>query len=499
MHTKDIKRIVRNQLKKKFPNWKRLSRKKKKILAKQVSEEVMKDYSLEKEVTAPLNELTGTPAIEQAEIMTLNEMDKFIADHDNHIIQLPIPSRKKYLNDPELQAIDKLIDNSIIDRLLASEGFSPAMRLIFPSHLLRAELLKSLKYPELSYRKYCATQLNNIDQKMNRAFVGLPLHKKVFISHSQLSQFRAGLTYSQMVNLMVYTIHLFLKSGIIDSKFIIHGIDSTELSAICNPHPLATIEVGGKKVRIYSDLDADCGKRRNKRDKSEYFVGYRMHSLTAINPETGHSYPLISLIAPGNHHDSLFLPQIVQLGKAIGLDLKIITADEAYSDADKNETIKREQGVTVITNPKEKVKFPDYVDTESQSVYMSKWCETPMTYLGKTEDWCHEFKCSAESGKCLHCVTCPQYREIPVDTGIFGQIPDYVDGIEKIKDLRKNIERPFNLLKHREGLEPLRVRSQHGLMAAATFANMANLFLEIISARKTKRKGNNQLKLKLAA
>lgn len=94
MHTKDIKRIVRNQLKKKFPNWKRLSRKKKKILAKQVSEEVMKDYSLEKEVTAPLNELTGTPAIEQAEIMTLNEMDKFIADHDNHIIQLPIPSRK---------------------------------------------------------------------------------------------------------------------------------------------------------------------------------------------------------------------------------------------------------------------------------------------------------------------------------------------------------------------------------------------------------------------
>ena len=499
MHEKDIKRIVKNQLKKKFPNWKRLPKKKKKALAKQVLEEVVKNYSFEKQVTVPLNELTGTPVIQEADIMTLAEMEQFIADHTRYIVQLPIPSRKKYIKDPELIAIDELINDSIIDRLLAPEGFTPSMRVLFPSHMLRAELLKSIKYPELSYRKYCSTQLNNLEQKTNRAFVRLPLHKKVCISHSQLSQFRASLTFSQMVNLMVYTIHLFLKRGILDSRFVINGIDSSELSAICNPAPLATVKIGNKKVRIYSDLDADCGKRRNKRDKSEYFVGYRMHGLTAINPQTGHSYPLISLIAPGNHHDSLLLPQLVQLGKAIGLDLRIITADEAYGDAEENERIKREYGVTVITNPKEKVKLPEYVDKETQSVYMNKWCEIPMSYLGKTEDGGHEYKCSAVSGECLHDVSCSKYREIPVDAGIFGQIPDNGHLVEEAKNLRKNIERPFNLLKHREGLEPVKVRSQHGLIATATFANMANLLLEVIATRKTKRKDDRQLKLNIAA
>ena len=213
MQEKDIKRMVVKQLKKQFPHWKRLTRKEKKALAKQVLEEITKTYSSDAKISVPINELTGTPSIQDARIMTLSEMEHFIAEHNRRIIRLPIPSREKYLKDSELRAIDKLLDNSIIDKLLAPMGFTPARRLLFPCHMLRAELLKSLKYAELSYRKYCATQLNNLEQKTNRAFVGLPLHKKVCISHSQLSQFRSGLAFSQLVNLMVYTIHLFLKSG----------------------------------------------------------------------------------------------------------------------------------------------------------------------------------------------------------------------------------------------------------------------------------------------
>jgi len=372
------------------------------------------------------------------------------------------------------------------------------MRDIFPSHLLRAELLKSLKYSELSYRKYCPTQLNNLEQKTNRSFVGLPLHKKITISHSQLSQFRGALTFSQTVNLMVYTIHLFLQSGRLDSKFVVHGTDSAELSVICDPKPLASIEIGDKKVRIYADLDADCGKRRSKRDKSEYFVGYRIHSLTAINPQTGHSYPLISLIAPGNHHDSLFLSQLILLGKAIGLELKIVTADEAYADAEEHEAIQRKHGVTVITPAKARVKLPEHVDEQTQAVYLDKWCEIPMSYLGRTEGE-HEFKCNAGSEECIHSPSCHKYRQIPLDAGFFGQIPAQISGVEELKNLRKNIERPFNLLKHREGLEPVRVRSQHGLTVVATFANMANLLLEIVATRKTQKKEDKQLQLKLAA
>ncbi|MBI3599308.1 MAG: transposase [Nitrospinae bacterium] len=446
-----------------------------------------------------MNELIGIPTIDEAEIITLSEMEDFIARHQINIIHLPTAYRKRYIVDAELRAIDELIDNDIINRLLAPKGYTPCCRTIFPFNLFRAELLKSLKYPELSYRKYCDNQLNKLEQKTNRAFIGLPIHKKVTISHSQLSQFRSGLTFGQMVNLMVYAIHLFIKRGIIDSRQVIHGVDSAELPAVCNPRPLATIEVKGKKVRIYGDLDADCGKRRNKRDKSEYFVGYRIHSLTAINSKTGHSYPIISLIAPGNHHDNLLLPPLVKLGKAIGLDLKVITADEAYTDVEQNEAMKREYDVTVVSTSKEKVKLPDYVDEKTKSVYMNKWCETPMSYLGITDEGNHEFKCNDELGSCLHDINCPKYREIPIDAGNFGQIPDNVNGVKKVKDLRKNVERPFNLLKHRDGLEPVRVKSQHGLMAVSTFVNIVNLLLEIVATRKTERKESNQLKLKLAA
>ncbi len=501
MHRKNIKIMVVKQLKKKFPHWSRLNRKKKKILARQVLHEIYDAYSFDQAVTAPLHELTGTPSIGDAKIMTLDDMKRFIVDNNSNILPFIANSRKKYIADDELKAIDKLLDNTIIDKLLAPKGFTPSMHKIFPRHLLRAELLKSLKYPELSYRKYCPQQLNKLEQKTNRAFVGLPLHKYLSIDHSQLCQFRNGLSFSRMVNLMVYIIHLFEESGKLNCKVVVHGADSTELPAICNTRPLATIGAKGKKVRIYADLDADCGKRRNKRDKSEYFVGYRMHTLTAINPQTGHSHPLISLIAPGNHHDNLFLKQLVQLGKAIGLDLRLITADEAYGDAEQNNEIEKEYNVKIITPPSEKVKLPAHVEKDTKAVYMNGWCEVPMGYLGKTDEGEHEFGCNALSGECIHSSTCDKYRQIPPDAGMFGQIPAGLDGVEEVEDLRKNIERPFNLLKHREGLEPLRVRSQQGLMAVATFANMANLLLEIVGTRKTKRKENRytQLELELAA
>jgi len=42
------------------------------------------------------------------------------------------------------------------------------------------------------------------------------------------------------------------------------------------------------------------------------------------------------LPAPGNHHDSLFLPYLVQLGRAIGLDIRVVVTDEGYADAEQN-------------------------------------------------------------------------------------------------------------------------------------------------------------------
>nr|MDU9045689.1 hypothetical protein [Candidatus Electrothrix aestuarii] len=126
--------------------------------------------------------------------------------------------------------------------------------------------------------------------------------------------------------------HHFLQSGMLGDH-ILHGVDSTELVNECKI-PLASLNINGQNIRIYSDLDSDCGKRRNKRDKSVYVVGYRLHTLTAIDTETGHSFPIISLLAPANHHDSHFLSLLVDVAQAMGVEVKLVTADTAYHDND---------------------------------------------------------------------------------------------------------------------------------------------------------------------
>jgi len=493
MHHKNIKAIIRKQLKTNYRGWKNLTKRVKKEIAKQVLNEVVANYDFSKEIETGEAELLGIGEQElTAGMMDLDEMAQFIGSHEKDILFRLNKKRRHplYLKDSELRFIDNLLDDTVINRLFSYDGFTPSMRAFFPSHFLRAELLKSIKYPEISYRKFCGEdkayrghKANNsyigLNNKQNRAFIGLPLNKKVMISHVQMSQFRASLSFTQLVNLTVYILYHFQQQGFLDGR-IVHCIDSTELAVDCQ-ELLATLSIKGKKIRIYGDIDCDCGKRRTKRDKSIYVVGYRMHTLTAINAETGQSFPLISLLASANHHDSHFLAPLIRLGKAIGLDLKLITADEAYHDKDGQ--IYEESGVHLVKPPSSKVAIPEDVDKETLQVMFDDFCEIPMQYAGIEENG-HEFKCDAEFGECHRDAICPKYRHIPFDNGCFQRILYGSESVSKALDIRKNGERPFNLIKKREGLEQVRVRSQHGLVARAAFTTIATLLLEMAGTRR---------------
>ena len=510
MHHKAIKAEIRKQLKTRYPNWQRLTQKEKKTIAKMALNEAVKNYDFKQEVTTPFEVLIGVESqLPTASIMNLDEMGRFIEGcKDSILFKL---NRKKrhplHIKDEELRFIDDLLDDKIINKLLSYDGYTPAMRDFFPSNFLRAEILKAVKYPEISYRKFCGDDNDyeghkehspyiGMDSKQNRAFIGLRLNRKQMLSHIQMCQFRSGLTFPQLVNLMVYILYHLRESGILDEGFV-HCVDSTELS-VDRQQLLATLTIKGKKIRIYDDIDCDCGRRRKKRDKSLYVVGYRMHTLTAINPKTGHSIPLISLLAPANHHDSHFLAPLVRLGKAIGLDLKLITADEAYHDNDGS--LYKESGVHLVKPPSSKVNLPENVDAETLQVMFDDLCNIPMEYIG-IEEQGHEFKCDAQPGQCLHSEMCPKFRHIPFDSGYFQRILYGSDAVSKALDIRKNGERPFNLLKKREGLEQVRVRSQHGVVVRSTFTTMATLLLELAGTRRTKKakQKQKQMKLPLAA
>ncbi len=463
-------------------DFERIKRKIKKQIIQEVIAEYVNDYDFSQDVAAPRKELLGLEEqVPTNGIIKLNEMAQLIEKvNNNRIIKFSNYKRSPvHIKEEELQFVDKLLDDGIINRLLCYEGYSPAMRDIFPSNLFRAELLKVIKYPEISYRKFCTEEYFGLDRKQNRVFMGLSLSKKEMIDHTQLCKFRSSLSFVQQVNLLVYILHHFFQSGLLGDS-ILHGIDSTELACDCK-RPLVSLNIKGKKIRIYNDVDCDCGKRRNKRDKSIYVIGYRLHTLTAIDAKTGHSFPLVSLLAPANHHDSHFLPFLVNLAQAMGIDLQLITADEAYHD--KDGSLFEETGVIVTTPPSSTVSLPENTDANTGAVFCNAECSFPMHHVG-IEDQKHEYKCSAASGECQFSGICSQYRFVPLDGGLFQRIPHHTEQIEQAHDVRKNCERPFNLLKNQAGLETVRVRSQYATMARCTLSSIAVLLIKMAGTRR---------------
>ncbi len=78
-------KVLRKQLKKEYPNWKKLKKNEKKAIVKKVLSEVVKDYDYDRPVRTPFPELLGIEnqvGIEN-EIMNQEDMEKLISDFNN--------------------------------------------------------------------------------------------------------------------------------------------------------------------------------------------------------------------------------------------------------------------------------------------------------------------------------------------------------------------------------------------------------------------------------
>jgi len=94
--------------------------------------------------------------------------------------------------DAELQFIDQIINS-----LIAPDGYCAVHRDIQPYQLFRMELLKIIKYPEISFRKFCSDDYFGKERKQNRRFVRLPLNTKKQADHTELCNFRRSLNFKQ--------------------------------------------------------------------------------------------------------------------------------------------------------------------------------------------------------------------------------------------------------------------------------------------------------------
>jgi hypothetical protein len=490
IEAKALKKLVVKQIKKNYPNFNSHTKREKKEIIKDIWTQVYNNYDFSTEPELSKQELLNIEPLPQ-DIITIEQMKKLMAQKQTKIIPLMPNASIKYIQDPELKDIYDIVNWNLINRLLADQHYTPGKRDLQPVHFFRAELLKNLKYAELSYRKYTTNEINNPERKAYRAFIGLKSDQS--ISHSQLSQFRSALTFKKLLNVMVYFICLFLENKPL-SPATFYAMDSTEIAAKTSPYPLFKMKLGDKWIRVYQDIDADVGTRRQKRDKSTFVVGYRLHTLTVIDAQTEIAYPLLSILAPANHHDSNFLELLVDFGKRIGLNLNIVTTDQAYGDRDELEYIHNKHNVIILNAPKELTQLPQNVDAKTYAVRKNSSCSVDMVYAGCDQQYGHEFHCNAQSGDCPFEGSCNKFRYIPVDTGAFGKIPYFLDGAQKIVAMRKVAERPFNLIKHRDGLEPLRTKGIHNSTVVATIANIATLLIEIAGHRKKVKTNNEQHK-----
>jgi len=106
-------------------------------------------------------------------------------------------------------------------------------------------------------------------------------------------------------------------------------------------------------------------------------------------------------------------------------------------------------------------------------------------------------KISVPAISCNHCPTrISAIRKMAIR--IFGRVSGFYPNPVPwfLNRIRKNIERPFNLLKNQTGLEQVRVRSQHSLIARSIFSNIGILLLGMAGTRR-KKKVNKPQQIKL--
>lgn len=129
MQHKDIKAIIRKQLKTRYRGWKRLPHREKKQIAKEVLNEVVSTYDFDKEIETSEAELLGITEQELTPgMMNLDQMAMFVESHEKDVL-FRLKQKKRhplYLTDEELRFVDDLLDDTIINRLLSYDGFTPS-------------------------------------------------------------------------------------------------------------------------------------------------------------------------------------------------------------------------------------------------------------------------------------------------------------------------------------------------------------------------------------
>ena len=236
------------------------------------------------------------------------------------------------------------------------------------------------------------------------------------------------------------------------------AIDSTDVRTCGNPNRKTLSDQQAKwgvKHSTRAKKDGEGGSKV-KKDKTEYFFGYKLHTLA----DARYGIPLGFAFTPGNESDSRWLPEVVRevCGRQPWLKPKYLIADRGY-DSNENHQFVYQQGINSIIHIRVSTeKKPLYDNTTGAPTCLGG---KPMEYVGTDPDnGSHLFRCPA--GGCelkqrgtkavLHCQDGAS-EEPEKNLRVLGTVARQSNEWKSLYRLRWSIERLFSSLKRSRGLE----------------------------------------------
>jgi len=369
--------------------------------------------------------------------------------------QLQFISQRAYEPDPELDFYSKLIEDKEIDEKLAYLCDFREKRGYRPSTYIRIHILHQMK--QISSFNKLVKEL-----KLHRAyrkFCGIKSKSKVPCAAS-LSNFRSKIDNSECAIIG----RIFLKNLEEKGKLGEMKVYLTDATDIESPTSFKVIDKEidpetGKERKIFNDRDAAVGKRAKKKNKNQFFIGFKKHTISLLIPDENISLPLCSIVKPANVPECMVLEDLVKLAKSQKIPMNILTADLAYHDAGKTKELWVNYGVALITDKKSNTVLPDEVDDNCAPT-----CDMDRDLLWAgfdNESKSHCYVCPlSRPEECFHYPGCPLEKWISMDVHpiIFGPIPFHTSLSKKIRDARKYVESVFGRQKNNDNLSDITLK-----------------------------------------
>jgi len=391
---------------------------------------------------------------------------------------------KSDVKDKVLNKIDHLIDDNFIDgkcakyypSLCGKNGRKP----YFPSVLVRIHLLFFVKAFS-SFNKLLEAIRGNHDYL---SFCNINIHKYASVpSKGQLSQFRSRIDSKTFDEILSYYVKLALRY-----------IDKLPLmSVFVDSVPIESYTSSRKKKRCdhtypcdcpktYTDIDAAKGKRKKTHRKSEYFIGYRKHSIYLYHPESDFRILLASIIKPANVSDIEVLESLVK--KVIDeyqLHIDFLFADQGYYDFEILKRVFRTYGIKVQVKPKSNATANAELNEKKVPICQMELPLQWVEFNEVTEE--HIYRCPLEHPECecIEHLSCEKHFTFTLDDSpvIFSPIPHHHKASKVFSDIRRLVEVEFAILGNTYNMGALKFRRERNFSLLSDFLETVRILRKL--------------------